>query len=370
MGDTTDDLIALAEQVAKDARRRHARELDMLLTAGERIAMSLVAMAIAEAGVEAISLTGSQAAIITDSRHTGARIEEVRATRVREELEKGRVVIVAGFQGVSRAREVTTLGRGGSDTTAVALAAALGAVRCEIYTDVDGVYTGDPRRVRGARRLRRIEYQEMVELATAGANVMHPRAVEIGARFRVPIRVLSSFAGAESEGTLIADRTPGMESPVVIGLAAVGPQAALVLRGLPARMSVVTKLLKRFADAGVSVDHVTMADRADGRRLVQVTVFEEDREHAREVAEELLKEAGGEVVEVRSGLSRVTLVGSGMHGVPGVFARTFEALEAAGIEVYAVTTSSISVSVVVGTADEQRSLQVLHDAFNLAEVRA
>ena len=369
MGRTTDDLLAMAAAVVGDARRRHARELDMLLTAGERIAMALVAMAIREEGVEAISLTGSQAAIITDTRHTGARIEEVRVTRLREELARGRVAIVAGFQGVSRAREVTTLGRGGSDTTAVALAAALSADRCEIYTDVAGVYTGDPRRVSGVRLLERIEYQEMVELATAGANVIHPRAVEIGARYRVPIRVRSSF-GDESEGTLIADRTPGMESPVVIGLAAVGPQAALVLRGLPARMHVVTELLKQFAAAGVSVDHVTMADRADGRRLVQVTVFEEDLDAARAVAETVLAEAGGEVVETRPGLSRVTLVGSGMHGVPGVFARTFEALEAADIEVYAVTTSSISVSVLVRTLDEDRSLQVLHDAFGLEQVRA
>src|SRR5690606_27162744 len=183
MAHATDELLALAGKVTHDARRRHPRELDMLLTAGERIAMALTAMAIRDCGVEAISLTGSQAAIITDEIHTGARIQEVRATRVREELERGCVVIVAGFQGVSRTREVTTLGRGGSDTTAVALAAALAADRCDIFTDVDGVYTADPRRVPTARLIERLDYQEMVELATSGAQVMHPRAVEIGARF-------------------------------------------------------------------------------------------------------------------------------------------------------------------------------------------
>ena len=193
MGHTTDELLELASQVVEDPRRKHPREVDMLLTSGERIAMALLAMAIRARGVEAISLTGSQAAIITDETHTGARIQEIRATRVREELERDRVVIVAGFQGVSRTKEVTTLGRGGSDTTAVALAAALPADRCDIFTDVDGVYTSDPRRVKEARLVPEIDYQEMVELATSGAQVMHPRAVEIGARFNVPIRVLSSF---------------------------------------------------------------------------------------------------------------------------------------------------------------------------------
>src|SRR5687768_13075093 len=193
MGDTTDDLLGLAQQVSPDAKTRHRREMDMLLTSGERITMALTAMAIRDLGVEAISLTGSQAAIITDESHTGAKIQEVRATRVREELDHDRIVIVAGFQGVSRTKEVTTLGRGGSDTTAVALAAALHAERCDIYTDVDGVYSADPRKVKGARRIAVVDYQEMIELATSGAQVMHPRAVEIGARYGVPIRVLSSF---------------------------------------------------------------------------------------------------------------------------------------------------------------------------------
>src|SRR5688500_515625 len=211
MGDTTDDLITLAEQVSPEGRIRHRREMDMLLTSGERITMALTAMAIADLGVKAISLTGSQAAIITDESHSGARIQEIRATRVRDELNNGCVVIVAGFQGVSRTKEVTTLGRGGSDTTAVALAAALSAERCDIYTDVDGVYSADPRKVKDAHRIEVIDYEEMVELATSGAQVMHPRAVEIGARYNVPIRVLSSFRDDDDEGTLIQKKVKNIE---------------------------------------------------------------------------------------------------------------------------------------------------------------
>src|SRR5690606_3087892 len=245
MGEATDELLSLACQISEDPQRRHPRELDLLLSAGERVAMALLAMAIRECGVEALSFTGSQAAIITDGVHTGARIEEVRATRVREELGRGRVVIVAGFQGVSRDREVTTLGRGGSDTTAVALAAALGASRCEICTDVAGVYTADPRRVPAARLIERIEYDEMLELATSGAKVMHARAVEIGARYGIPIHVRSS--AGEGEGTLIAAREASMEDLVLTGLASESGHARLPLRGLPSGMEPTSRVLSRLA---------------------------------------------------------------------------------------------------------------------------
>jgi aspartate kinase len=248
MGHTTDELVELAAQVSDDARRRHPREMDMLLTAGERITMALAAMAIRDCGIEAISLTGSQAAIITDSTHTGARIEEVRGERVREELARGRVVIVAGFQGVSRTREVTTLGRGGSDTTAVALAAALGADRCDIFTDVDGIYTADPRRVKDARILHEIDYDDMVELASSGAQIMHPRAVEIGARFGLPIRVLSSFRDdAANGGTLITRRRNRMEGLVLTGLASAAGQVKLTIRGLPPTMAAMSGIMSALA---------------------------------------------------------------------------------------------------------------------------
>jgi aspartate kinase len=369
MGETTDDLIALAAQVTDSGRRRHPREFDMLLTAGERIAMALVAMAIRDCGVDAVSLTGSQAAIITDEVHTGARIAEVRATRVREELAHGRVVIVAGFQGVSRSREITTLGRGGSDTTAVALAAALDAERCDVYSDVDGIFTADPRRIPEARLIAEIDYHDVVELATAGAQVMHPRAVEIGARFGVPIRVLNSFRDDENgyRGTLITRRQPVMEQLALTGLASEGGNARIILRGLPADMHVVSTILSRLAEHSVSVDLVNFADRPDGRRQLQLTI--EDAEllgEAQALCRDALAEFGGEEMTTEEDLSRVALVGSGMHGTPGVYARAFQVLVDAGIDVLALSTSSISITFLVRARDEDRTLQLLHQAFGLA----
>lgn len=365
MGRTTDELEALARAVSADPVRSHPREMDMLLTAGERIAMALVAMAVREAGVEAISFTGSQAAIITDTRHTGARIEEVRADRVREELGRGRVVIVAGFQGVSRAREVTTLGRGGSDTTAVALAAALDAERCDIFTDVDGVYTADPGVVAGARRIDHIGYDEMTELAVSGARVMHPRAVEIAGRYRIPIRVRSSLTDDDREGTLIARREPTMEDPAITGVASEDGYARLVLRALPPEMAVMTGLLRRLTDAGVSVDLLSQVDGPDGRRAIQLTVRDAELDVARAECDAMVDERGGAGVDVRTGLARVTLVGSGMHKRPGVFATVFRVLQDGGVAVHDVSASSVSIIVMVDSDAETRAVQLLHDGFEL-----
>jgi aspartate kinase len=365
MGNATDELEALAASVSASPGRRHPREMDMLLTAGERISMALVAMAIRELGEEAISFTGSQAAIITDGTHTGARIEEVRGERVRAELDQGRIVIVAGFQGVSRTREVTTLGRGGSDTTAVALAAALGAERCDIFTDVDGVHTADPRRVPTARRIRHVDYEEMIELAVSGAQVMHPRAVEIGARFGVPIRVLSSLIEGEEGGTLIARRERTMEDPALTAVASERNWAQLVLRGLPPEMMTMTTVLSRLTDAGVSVDLLTQVDRADGRRLIQLTVGEAELGVARSTCEAVIRDLDGERVDVETGLARLALVGSGMHKRPGVFARAFETLRQKGVDVRSVSASSTSIILMVGAADEDHAVRLLHDAFGL-----
>ncbi|HEY0810761.1 MAG TPA: aspartate kinase [Longimicrobiales bacterium] len=363
MGDTTDDLVALAAQVSPDGRKKHPREMDMLLTSGERIAMALTAMAIADCGVEAISLTGSQAAIITDESHTGARIQEIRATRVLEELKHDRVVIVAGFQGVSRTKEVTTLGRGGSDTTAVALAAALNAERCDIYTDVDGVYTGDPRKVKNARRIKVIDYQEMIELATSGAQVMHPRAVEIGARYGVPIRVLSSFRDDDDDGTLITRKDNSMEALQLTGLACEGNHVQVIMRGLPAAMSATTEVLTTIARHNISVDMVTQGDTPDGKRQLQITVREDSLEDALAVCREVTGRKGG-TVDAKRGLSRVAMVGSGMHNTPGVYARAFQALNAAGVEVHAIGSSAITISLLVDSKNEERTVQVLHEAFD------
>lgn len=367
MGDTTDELEGLARQVSADPARKHPREMDMLLTSGERIAMALLAMAIREAGMEAISFTGSQAAIITDAQHTGARIEEVRGDRVRQELNEGRVVIVAGFQGVSRTREVTTLGRGGSDTTAVALAAALDAERCDIYTDVDGVYSADPRVVPEARRIPRVDYEEMTELAVSGARVMHPRAVELAARFGVRIRVLSSLMDSEAGGTLIERRERSMEDPVVTGVASEGGYAQLVLRELPAEMGSMTLLLTRLSEAGVSVDLLAQVDTRGGRRDIELTVRQDEIEEARGVCEAVAGELGGDGLDVSGPLARITLVGSGMHGRPGVYATAFQAMHDAGVAVHAVSASSVSIILMVDESAEEKAVRIAHGTFALGE---
>lgn len=368
MGDATDDLIALASQVSDDPRRSHPREFDMLVSAGERISMALLAMALRERGAEAISLTGSQAAILTDGAHTGARIQEVRATRVLEGLEAGRIVIVAGFQGVSPAREVTTLGRGGSDTTAVALAAALSAERCDIYTDVDGIYTADPRIVPSARRIDELDYEEALELTNSGAKVLHPRAVEIGRRYRVPLRVLSSFGTGEENATLIRQRERGMEELVLTGLAAEPGFAILILCGLPEGMRSTSTVLDRLAGAGVSVDMVAQADREVGGRQLQLSIRDEVLPEARVVCETLIDELGADRLEVIDGLARLALVGSGMHGRPGVYARTFQALLREGVEVYGLSTSSISITLLIEAEAEERAVRALHEAFRLGDI--
>lgn len=368
MGHATDDLIELAESVAADPQRRHPREFDMLVSAGERISMALLAMALRERGAEAISFTGSQAAILTDGAHTGARIQEVRATRVREELDRGRIVIVAGFQGVSPTREVTTLGRGGSDTTAVALAAALGAERCDIYTDVDGVYTADPNRVASARRIALLDYEEVLELANSGARVLHPRAIELGKRYNVPIRVLSSFRDDDSISTLIARKERGVEELVLTGLASEPGHARLILCGLPGGMRSTATVLTRLAEAGVSVDMVAQSEQEGSGGQIQLSVREAVLPEARAICEALLGELGGERLEVREGLARVALVGTGMHGRPGVYAQTFKTLLDHDVEVYGLSTSSISIALLIDAGAEERAVQALHEAFRLGEV--
>ncbi|HSM35316.1 MAG TPA: aspartate kinase [Longimicrobiales bacterium] len=368
MGHATDELLALAAGVSGDPFA-HPRELDMLLTAGERISMALLAMAIEDAGGRAISLTGSQAAIITDDRHTGARIREVRADRVREELEAGRVVIVAGFQGVSVRQEVTTLGRGGSDTTAVALAAALGAARCDIFTDVEGVFTADPRRAPGARLLKRVSYDDMTELAASGAQVLHPRAVEVGARFGIPVRVAAADAESEEAGTLIAG-SGSIEGLSLTGLASEAGYAQLVLRGMREGPRTTARLLVALADAGISVDMVAHADRPDGLRQIQVSVREASLDGALGVCQAALEASGGERIDTRRDLARVTLVGSGMHDRPGVYATAYDALYAADIEVLGVSTSSVSISLLVPADRRDETLALLHAAFHLSALEA
>jgi len=371
MGHTTDELVTLAGRVTGHERPQnaHAREMDMLLTAGERIASALLTMAIREEGLEARSFTGSQAAIITDTRHTAARIREIRGDRVRQALAEGCVAIVAGFQGVSVEKEITTLGRGGSDTSAVALAAALKADRCEIFTDVDGVFTADPRRVPGARVIRRISHPEMLEMAASGAQVMHPRAVDIGARFGVDIRVLSSFIDNDDpeRGTLITSSKAGMEETVLTGLASQKGQSKLVLRGMPAGMGPVSEVMRALASADVSVDMVNEASDGDGRIQLQVTVDDGDAEKARGVLRDLAQRLGAGELEERHGLARIAMVGTGMTDRPGVYARAYRALFEAGVEVHGVSTSAISITVLVDGAHENDALRAIHQCFHMGE---
>jgi aspartate kinase len=370
MGHATDELLELATRVSPGTvlAEEHPRELDMLLSAGERISMALLAMAIRREGLGARSLTGSQAAIITDASHTSARIVEVRGERVRAALDAGEVPIVAGFQGVSTTREITTLGRGGSDTTAVALACVLEAARCEIFTDVPGVFTCDPRRVPDARIIPVITHAEMLELAAAGAQVMHARAVDMAARYGLDLRVLSSFGepDAPQPGTLITLNAAPMEDLVLTGIAAARDFSRLVVRGLPAGMDTPTEVLNALAAAGVSVDVLTEAPEGEGEVLLQLTLRSDELALARRTVEEVAARLGGHrAIEERAGLSRIALVGSGMHGRPGVYARAFSTLRDAGVPVEAVSTSSISITVLVPSDREEVALRALHEGFGL-----
>ena len=359
MGDTTDDLMRLSSEVSPS---HHPREMDMLLTAGERISMALLAMAIQDLGVEAMSLTGSQAGILTDTTHGGAKIQDIRPFRVEEGVAAGRVVIVAGFQGVSPdTKEITTLGRGGSDATAVAMAAALGADACEIYTDVDGVFTADPQVCKQAGRLEEITFEEMLELAAAGASVLMPRAVEFGMRFGVPLYVASSFH--DGPGTWVKEKT--MEQAIVRGIAHDTSEAKITVHGVPDRPGVAAALFEPLAVEGVSVDMIVQNVSDSGITDISFTVPEEHAEVARTVAEKVASDVGAVGVDVADDIARLSIVGSGMRAEPGVAATMFRELAAEGVNIQMISTSSIRVSCVIDAADVGRAMNRLHHAFKL-----
>jgi len=362
MGDTTDRLIDLARQVSPDP---HPREQDMLLTAGERISVALVSMAINDLGHEAVSFTGSQAGIVTDTRHGKARILELRVDRVREALAAGRIAIVAGFQGVSTDLDVTTLGRGGSDTTAVALAVALGASACEIYTDVEGVFTADPRLVPGARKLPAVSYEEMLELAASGAKVLALRSVEYARNHGVRIHVRSSFA--EAEGTWVVKEEEMLEQAIVSGIASDTGDAKVTMLGVPDRPGVAGRMFRPLADAGIHVDMIVQNVSAAGHTDISFTLPMADLPVAEPVLDGLAKEieASGFVVDPEIG--KVTIVGAGMRSHPGVAAAMFEALAEAAINIEIISTSPIRISCVVRAGELERAVQVLHERFRLEE---
>ncbi|MGE5174789.1 MAG: aspartate kinase [Hyphomicrobiales bacterium] len=361
MGDATDDLASLARKVSS---RNHPREMDMLLTAGERISMALVSMAVNDLGQEAVSFTGSQSGIVTDTSHTRAKILEVRADRIREELKRGRVVIVAGFQGVSREREVTTLGRGGSDTTAVALAAALGAAECEIYTDVDGVYTADPRIVPAARKLKSLSYDEMLELASLGAKVLHNRSVEIARRYGVPVHVRSSFNG--NEGTRIA-KGDSMEQVVIRGIAHDPDVAKIALLGVPDRPGVAGEIFRAVGGQGVNVRMIVQASGAAGKNDVTFAVGTHEAEQVLPVVEEMRKKLGARAFVYDPDVAILSVVGEGLATSPGTAGQVFEALAKAGVNIELISTSSITITCIVRQSDVERAVRSLHEALELEQ---
>ena len=361
MGHTTDELLELAAEVSTVP---HPRELDMLLTAGERISMALLSMAINELGRGAISFTGSQAGIVTDTTHGKARILEVKAQRVREALDAGSIAIVAGFQGGSTAFDVTTLGRGGSDTTAVALAAALEADYCEIFTDVDGVFTADPRLVPAARKLHAVSYEEMLELSASGAKVLMLRSVEYARNYRVLLHVRSSFT--EGEGTWVREEDERMERAIISGIAHDTSEAKVTLLGVPDKPGIAARVFRPLADGGVNVDMIVQNASAEGKTDIFFTLPKEDLPRAEPILKGIEDAVGAEGITTDPGIAKVSLVGAGMKTHPGVAADMFDALADAGINIEIISTSSISVSCVIRATDVERAVTAIHERFDLS----
>ena len=357
-GDTTDDLIEKAKEINPSASKR---ELDMLLATGEQISISLCAMAIERMGYQAVSLTGWQAGMLTDSSYSSARIKRIRTERIQKELDKKKIVLVAGFQGINKYDDITTLGRGGSDTSAVALAAALHADLCQIYTDVDGVYTADPRHVTGARKLEEITFDEMLELASLGAQVLHNRSVEMAKRYNVNMEVLSSFSG--KPGTKVKEVVKTMEKIHVSGVAKDKNVARLALIGLADQPGIAFKIFSLLAKKDINVDIILQSIGRDESKDISFTVARDDAETAKAILEELKESIGFKSIEVDDHVAKVSIVGAGMAHNAGVASKMFEALYSAGINIQMISTSEIKVSVLVDERDADRAVQAIHDRF-------
>ena len=368
MGDTTDELRDLANRVSPAPP---GRELDMLLTAGERISMALLAMAIANLGLEGRSFTGSQAGVITDSSHGKARIIDVTPGRIQAALGDGAVPIVAGFQGVSQTtKDVTTLGRGASDTTAVALAAALGADFCEIYTDVDGIFTADPRIVPGARRIPTISYEEMLEMAACGAKVLMLRCVEYARRYQIPIHVRSSFSSREGtwvRNTESAAEGEAMEQPIISGVAHDRSEAKITVAGVPDVVGEAAKIFRVIADSGINIDMIVqnISAATTGLTDISFTLPRADGEVAMAALREVQADIGFETLLYDDRIGKVSLIGAGMRSHPGVSATFFSALAEAGVNIEMISTSEIRISVVVDQNDVDAAVSSAHKAFEL-----
>jgi aspartate kinase len=366
MGDTTDELIDLANAVTPIPQ---GRELDMLLTAGERISMALLAMAINNLGFEALSFTGSQAGVITDSVHGKARIIDVTPGRIREAIDSGAIAIVAGFQGISQdTKDITTLGRGGSDTTAVALAAALDADVCEIYTDVDGVFSADPRVVPQARKLKTVTYEEMLELAAAGAKVLHLRCVEYARRFNLPIHVRSSFS--PNEGTWVVENHPEggtMEQAIISGVAHDKSEAKITIVGVPDRTGIAARIFQAIADNDINIDMIVQNVSAASTGLTDIsfTLPKAEGQKGTQVLQRIQGEVGFASILYDDTIGKLSLIGAGMRSHPGVTATFFAAMADAGVNIEMISTSEIRISVIVREADVERAAKAAHTAFGL-----
>ncbi len=360
MGDMTDDLITLAEQITKNP---NDREMDMLLSTGEQVSVALLALAIHELGVKAMSFTGPQVGILTDKFHTKARILDVNGECIKKALKEGNVVIVAGFQGKTESGEITTLGRGGSDLTAVALAHALKAEYCEIYTDVDGVYTADPRVVEDARKIEQISYDECLELASLGAKVMHSRSVEVGKKFNVPIYVRNS--AHEGEGTLITKETKHMEDILVSGVALAEDEAKITLFQVPDRPGQAAEIFAKLANANINVDMIIQNKTQTNSTDISFTVFKNELSKAMPVVKKLVKEMDVKDMTCDENIAKVSIVGVGMKSHSGIAARMFAALARKKINIQMISTSEIKVSCIIDAKSGKDALKEIHSEFGL-----
>ena len=357
-GDTTDDLIAKARELNPAASKR---EMDMLLSSGEQISIALCAMAIEATGHQVISLTGWQAGMRTNSQYGLARIKRIQTERVQKELDERKIVLVAGFQGINKYDDITTLGRGGSDTSAVALAAALHADLCQIYTDVDGVYTADPRKVKGARKLDEITYDEMLELASLGAQVLHNRSVEMAKRYNVNLEVLSSFSG--KPGTKVKEVVKNMEKLHVSGVAKDTNVARIALIGLADQPGIAFKVFSLLSKENINVDLILQSIGRESTKDISFTVSKDAADEVERIMRENQERLGFHAVEVNKDIAKISIVGAGMANNAGVACKMFEALYGAGININMISTSEIKVSVLVNERDADRAVQAVHDRF-------
>lgn len=363
MAGETDKLINLAYQISQNPSDR---EMDLLLSSGERVTSALTAMAIEALGYKAKALTGRQMGILTDTAHTKARIEKITGEKAKKWLDEGYVVVVAGFQGITETEDVTTLGRGGSDLSAVAIAHALNADLCEIYTDVDGVYTADPRIVPDARKLDKISYEEMLELASLGSKVLQTRSVEFAMKYNVPVVVRSSFN--DNPGTLVTKEDKDMEKVVVSGIAHDVNQAKITILGVPDKPGIAARLFKEIAEANIVVDMIVQNVSSDGKSTdISFTVPKTDSKKALKITEDIAKELGARGVDLREDIAKISIVGVGMRTHSGVAAQMFDTLAKHGVNIMAISTSEIKVSCLIDSKYTELAVRVLHDSFGLAK---